>query len=182
MPDYLLNTLLAGLLYGIGIGMIFKSGATSGGSDIISMIINKYTGISLGTMVIIVDGIIALSTLLISPDLRLPAYSILLIIIEGKIIDMVVDGIKTYKTLFIVTDKYDEVRKAIITDLNRGGTCINAIGMYQGKERKVIYTTVTRAEFVKLKSGIRAIDENAFISVMDSSEALGKGFKELPLK
>ena len=182
MPDYLLNTLLAGLLYGIGIGMIFKSGATSGGSDIISMIINKYTGISLGTMVIIVDGIIALSTLLISPDLRLPAYSILLIIIEGKIIDMVVDGIKTYKTLFIVTDKYDEVRKAIITDLNRGGTCINAIGMYKGQERKVIYTTVTRAEFVKLKSGIRAIDENAFISVMDSSEALGKGFKELPLK
>ena len=182
IPDYLLNTLLAGLLYGIGIGMIFKSGATSGGSDIISMIINKYTGISLGTMVIIVDGIIALSTLLISPDLRLPAYSILLIIIEGKIIDMVVDGIKTYKTLFIVTDKYDEVRKAIINDLNRGGTCINAIGMYQGQERKVIYTTVTRAEFVKLKSGIRAIDENAFISVMDSSEALGKGFKELPLK
>ncbi len=182
IPDYLLNTLLAGLLYGIGIGMIFKSGATSGGSDIISMIINKYTGISLGTMVIIVDGIIALSTLLISPDLRLPAYSILLIIIEGKIIDMVVDGIKTYKTLFIVTDKYEEVRTAIIKDLNRGGTCINAIGMYKGQERKVIYTTVTRAEFVKLKSGIRAIDENAFISVMDSSEALGKGFKELPLK
>jgi len=182
IPDYLLNTLLAGLLYGIGIGMIFKSGATSGGSDIISMIINKYTGISLGTMVIIVDGIIALSTLLISPDLRLPAYSILLIIIEGKIIDMVVDGIKTNKTLFIVTDKYDEVRNAIINDLNRGGTCINAIGMYKGQERKVIYTTVTRAEFVKLKSGIRAIDANAFISVIDSSETLGKGFKELPLK
>lgn len=182
MPDYLLNTLLAGLLYGIGIGMIFKSGATSGGSDIISMIINKYTGISLGTMVIIVDGIITLSTLLIDTDLRLPAYSILLIIIEGKIIDMVVDGIKTYKTLFIVSDKYEEVRTAIVNDLNRGGTCINAVGMYKGQERKVIYTTVTRSEFVKLKSGIRAIDENVFISVIDSSEVLGKGFKALPKK
>ena len=80
-------------------------------------------------MVIIVDGIIALSTLLISPDLRLPAYALLLIIIEAKIIDMVVDGIKTYKTLFIVSDKYEEVRTAIVNDLNRGGTCINAVGM-----------------------------------------------------
>lgn len=180
LPDYLLNTLLAGLLYGIGIGMIFKSGATSGGSDIISMIINKYSGISLGTLVIIVDSCIALSTLLISPDLRLPAYSILLIVIEGKIIDIVVDGLKTYKTIFIVTDKYDEVRDAIINDLNRGGTCFKGVGMYKGSERDVIYTTVSRAEFVKLKSGIRAIDPNAFINVIDSSEILGRGFKALP--
>ena len=180
IPDYLLNTLLAGLLYGIGIGMIFKSGATSGGSDIVSMIINKYTGISLGTLVIIVDSLIALSSLLISPDLRLPAYSILLIVIEGKIIDIVVDGLKTYKTLFIVTDKYDQVRNAIINDLNRGGTCMKGVGMYKGVERDIIYTTVSRSEFVKLRSGIRKIDPEAFINVIDSSEILGKGFKALP--
>lgn len=180
IPDYLLNTLLAGLLYGIGIGMIFKSGATSGGSDIVSMIINKYTGISLGTLVIIVDSLIALSSLLISPDLRLPAYSILLIVIEGKIIDIVVDGLKTYKTLFIVTNKYDQVRDAIINDLNRGGTCMKGVGMYKGVERDIIYTTVSRSEFVKLRSGIRKIDPEAFINVIDSSEILGRGFKALP--
>ena len=160
--------------------MIFKSGATSGGSDIVSMIINKYTGISLGTLVIIVDSLIALSSLLISPDLRLPAYSILLIVIEGKIIDIVVDGLKTYKTLFIVTDKYDQVRNAIINDLNRGGTCMKGVGMYKGVERDIIYTTVSRSEFVKLRSGIRKIDPEAFINVIDSSEILGKGFKALP--
>ena len=112
--------------------------------------------------------------------LRLPAYSILLIVIEGKIIDIVVDGLKTYKTLFIVTDKYDQVRNAIINDLNRGGTCMKGVGMYKGVERDIIYTTVSRSEFVKLRSGIRKIDPEAFINVIDSSEILGKGFKALP--
>ena len=100
--------------------------------------------------------------------------------IEGKIIDIVVDGLKTYKTLFIVTDKYDQVRNAIINDLNRGGTCMKGVGMYKGVERDIIYTTVSRSEFVKLRSGIRKIDPEAFINVIDSSEILGKGFKALP--
>ncbi len=182
IPDYLLNTLLAGLLYGIGIGLIFKSGATSGGSDIVSMIINKYTHISLGTLVIIVDGIIALSSLLISPDLRLPAYSILLIFIEGKIIDLVVDGTKSYKTLLIVTDYYYEVRDVIINDIKRGGTCVKAQGMYEGVERTLIYTTVAKTEYVKLKLALRKVDPNAFISVVESNEVFGKRFKDLPKK
>lgn len=179
IPDYLLNTLIAGLLYGIGIGMIFKSGATSGGSDIISMIINKYSGISLGTLVIIVDSLIALSTMLITPDLRLPAYSVLLIIIEGKIIDIVVDGVKNYKTVFIITENVEDVRNTIINDLNRGGTCFDAKGMYKGEERKMVYTTVSKRELVQFKKAIYAIDPNAFINVMDSSEVLGKGFKPI---
>lgn len=179
IPDYLLNTLVAGLLYGIGIGMIFKSGATSGGSDIISMIINKYSGISLGTLVIIVDSCIALSTLFITPDLRLPAYSVLLIFIEGKIIDIVVDGLKTYKTVLIVTENVEEVRLAIINDLNRGGTCFDAKGLYKGEERKMIYTTISKREFVQFKKAIYKLDPNAFINVMDSSEVLGKGFKSI---
>lgn len=90
VPDYIINTLVGGLLYGIGIGMIFKAGATSGGSDIISMVINKYTHISLGTLVIIVDSTIALTSLLIAEDFRLPLYSVMLVYIEGKIIDMIV--------------------------------------------------------------------------------------------
>ncbi len=182
MPDYLLNTLLAGLLYGIGIGLIFKSGATSGGSDIISMIINKYTHISLGTLVIIVDSIIALSTLLISPDLRLPAYSILLIFIEGKIIDLIVDGMKSYKTLLIVTDYYEEVREVILNDIKRGGTCVKAQGMYEGVERTLIYTTVVNTEYVKLKIALKKVDPNAFISVVESTEVFGERFKALPKK
>ncbi|MDY6423171.1 MAG: YitT family protein, partial [Bacteroidales bacterium] len=90
MPDYMLNTVIAGVIYGIGIGMIFKAGATSGGSDIISMIIHKYTNISLGTLVIIVDTTISCTSFLINHDFRFPIYSIILVYIEGKIIDMIV--------------------------------------------------------------------------------------------
>src|SRR5574344_3159567 len=93
VPDYFLTTLIAGLIYGVAIGLIFKSGATSGGSDIISMILNKYTKISLGNLVLIVDSIITLTTLIAFGQFRLPIYSILLIVIESKIIDMVIDGI-----------------------------------------------------------------------------------------
>lgn len=180
IPDYFLNTLISGLIYGIAIGLIFKSGATSGGSDIISMILNKYTKISLGTMVMIVDSTITLTTLIAFKQFRLPIYSILLIFIEGKVIDIVVDGLKTYKTLFIITEKQEEVRDAIIHDLNRGGTCFKGEGLYEGKERKMIYTTVSRSEFIKLKNGIYKIDPFAFINVLDSSEIMGRGFKALP--
>lgn len=180
LPDYFLNTMVAGLVYGVAIGMIFKSGATSGGSDIISMIIHKYTKISLGTLVMIVDSCITLITFIAFHDIRLPIYSVLLIVIEGKVIDVVVDGVKSYKTAFIVTDKVDEVRNYIINELHRGGTSISGTGLYQGAERKMIYVTMERADFVKLKMNLRHIDPRAFVNVIDSAEILGQGFKALP--
>ncbi len=180
VPDYFLNTVVAGLIYGVAIGLIFRSGATSGGSDIISMILHKYTKISLGTLVMIVDGCITLSTLVAFGDIRLPIYSIIIIVIEGKVIDLVVDGVKSYKTAFIVTDKIDEVRDYIIKDLSRGGTVFAGSGLYQGAERKMIYVTLNRTDLVKLKSNLRFLDPNAFVNVIESSEIMGNGFKALP--
>ena len=179
VPDYFMNTIVAGLIYGIAIGLIFKSGATSGGSDIISMIINKYTHLPLGTLVIIVDTTITLSTLLLGKGFRLPIYSILLIVIEGKVIDIVVDGLKSYKTVFIVTNRYDAVREVIISKMKRGGTHIHAKGLYQGVERDLIYVSLTRRELVTLKNLLTDADPEAFVSVSDSSEVMGRGFKAL---
>jgi len=178
-PDMFLNTVVAGLIYGVAIGVIFRAGATSGGSDIISMIIHKYTKISLGTLVLIVDSCISLTTLLIG-DIRLPIYSILLIYIESKIIDLVVDGMKSYKTMFIITDEQEAVRDYIINDLERGGTLLVGTGLYQGNERKMIYVTLDRADMVKLKSNLHRLDPKAFVNIMESSEILGFGFKALP--
>ncbi|MBO4600045.1 MAG: YitT family protein [Bacteroidales bacterium] len=180
VPDYFLNTVVAGLIYGVAIGMIFRSGATSGGSDIISMILHKYTKISLGTLVLIVDSCITLTTLIAFGDIRLPIYSIILIYIESKVIDLVVDGTKSYKTAFIVTDQLDEVRQYILHDLRRGGTCITVEGLYNGNERKMIYVTMERADFVKLRANLRRLDPMAFVNVIESSEIMGKGFKALP--
>ena len=180
MPDMFLNTVVAGLIYGGAIGVIFRAGATSGGSDIISMIIHKYTKISLGTLVLIVDSCISLTTLIAFEDIRLPIYSIILIFIESKIIDLVVDGMKSYKTMFIVTDEMEAVRDYILNDLERGGTCLTGTGLYQGNERKMIYVTLDRADMVKLKSNLHRLDPKAFVNIMESSEILGFGFKALP--
>ena len=178
-PDYFLNTVVSGGIYGLAIGFVFKSGATSGGSDIISMILHKYTKISLGTLVMIVDSIITLTSLLLG-QIRLPIYSILLIVIESKIIDLVVDGIKSYKTAFIITDKVDEIRAFIINDLERGGTCFVGTGLFKGQERKMIYTNLNRTDLVKLKLVLRNIDPNAFVNVIESAEVMGNGFVPLP--
>jgi Uncharacterized conserved protein len=179
-PDYFLNVLVAGGIYGLAIGLIFKSGATSGGSDIISMILHKYTKVSLGTLVLIVDSCITLTSFIAFHQLRLPIYSILLIVIESKVIDLVVEGIKSYKTAFIITDKIDVVRDFIIKDLNRSGTCFTGQGLYQGAKRKMIYVTLNRSDLVKLKSNLRFLDPAAFVNVVESSEIMGNGFKALP--
>ncbi len=180
VPDYFLNTVLAGIIYGVAIGLIFRSGATSGGSDIISMILHKYTKISLGTLVMIVDGIITLSTLIAFGDIRLPIYSIIIIFIEGKVIDLVVDGMKSYKTMFIITDDPDPIRDYIINEIKRGGTCITGSGLYEGKERKMVYVTLDRSDMIKLRSALYLIDPHAFVNIMESSEILGQGFRALP--
>ena len=180
MPDFFLNTVVSGIIYGLAIGIIFRTGATSGGSDIIAMVLHKFTKISLGTLLLVVDGLIALTTLFVSDDIRLPIYSIILIFIETKILDLVVEGVKSYKTAFIVTDKIEEVREFIIKDLDRSGTVFAGSGLYQGAERKMIYVTLSRSDLVKLKANLRFLDPNAFVNVIESSEIMGNGFKALP--
>ena len=178
-PDFFLNTIVGGLIYGCAIGLIFRAGATSGGSDIISMVIHKYTKISLGVLVLIVDSCISLTTLIIG-NIRLPIYSIILIFVESKIIDIIVEGVTTYKTVFIVTDRIEEVKNFILNDLERGGTCFQGLGLYRGQERKMIYVTLDRPGLVKLKANLRQLDPNAFVNVIESSEIMGLGFKALP--
>lgn len=179
LSEQLLSAIFGGIVYGIGIGMIFRSRATSGGSDIIAMILNKYTHLSLGTLVIIVDCTITLSTVLAFGDWRLPMYSWIIVFIEGKVIDLVIDGASVHKTLMIVTDKLDPVKDVIIKDINRGATLLPAVGMYRGESRNMIYTILTRREMMILRHRIAEIDPEAFINVIDSKEILGRGFKPL---
>ena len=153
---------------------------TSGGSDIISMILHKYTKISLGTLVMIVDGIITLSTLIAFGDFRLPIYSVIIIFIEGKVINLVIDGMKSYRTMFIITDDPEPIRQYIINDLKRGGTCITGSGLYHGSERKMLYVTLDRSDMLKLRSVLHLIDPKAFVNIMESAEILGTGFRALP--
>ncbi|MBE9468608.1 MAG: YitT family protein [Bacteroidetes bacterium] len=177
--EVLLSCIFGGVLIGVGLGLIFKSKATSGGSDIIAMVIAKYTKLPLGQLMIYVDSAIVLIGLVVFKDWKIPLYSWLVIYITGKVIDTVIEGVSYDKTLFIISDKYEEIRIKIISDLNRGGTIIKGTGMYNGKEKNIIYTVVNRREVTMLEDFVHKIDPNAFITVSDAKEILGEGFKSL---
>jgi len=179
VDDMLLSSVFGGVFIGFGLGLIFKSKATSGGSDIIAMIFAKYTRLPLGQLMIYVDSAIVLLALLAFKDWKIPLYSWIVIYITGKVIDMTMQGVSYDKTLFIVSEKWEEIRDKIIIDLERGGTLINVTGMYQGHEKKMIFTNVSRREVYMLKDYIQSIDPNAFVTVIDANEILGEGFKPL---
>ncbi len=177
--DALLSSVFGGVLVGFGLGLIFKSKATSGGSDIIAMIIAKYTKLPLGQLMIYVDSVIVLVGLIAFKDWKIPLYSWIVIFITGKVIDVVIEGISYEKSLFIISEKHKAIRDKIIIDLNRGGTYIQGKGMYDNSDRPVIFTVVNRRELAILESFIHEVDPNAFLTVYDANEIIGKGFKSL---
>jgi len=180
--DALLSSIFGGVLVGLGLGLIFKSKATSGGSDIVAMIIAKYTKLPLGQLMIYVDSAIVLIGLLVFADWKIPLYSWIVIYITGKTIDIVLQGMSVDKTLFIISDKFEEIRNRIINDLNRGGTYIPGKGMYNGSDKTIIFTVVNRREMAVLQEYIHEIDPKAFLTVLEANEILGEGFKSLKEK
>jgi uncharacterized membrane-anchored protein YitT (DUF2179 family) len=180
--DALLSSIFGGVLIGLGLGLIFKSKATSGGSDIIAMILAKYTRLPLGQLMIYVDSVIVLVGLVAFGDWRIPLYSWIVIFITGKVIDVVIEGISYDKTLFIISEKHQEIRSKIINDLNRGGTLIQAKGMYNHADKTIIFTVVNRRELAILEDYIHSVDPTAFLTVINANEILGQGFKSLQEK
>ncbi len=177
--DALLSSIFGGVLIGFGLGLIFKAKATSGGSDIVAMIISKYTRLPLGQLMIAVDSTIVLVGLFAFNDWKIPLYSLIVIYVTGRVIDVVLQGVNYDKTLFIVSEKYEEIRHKIIVDLNRGGTYIHGQGMYNNAEKTLIFTVVNRREMMILQDFIHKIDPKAFITAINASEILGNGFKSL---
>jgi len=180
--DALLSSIFGGVLVGLGLGLLFRAKATSGGSDIIAMIIAKYTKLPLGMLMIYVDSMIVLFGVIIFRDWKIPLYSWIVIFITGKVIDIVMGGISYDKSIFIISEKHDEIRDKIINNLNRGGTYIDGKGMFNMADRKIIFTVVNRRELAILEEYIHKVDPKAFLTVLDATEILGEGFKSLKEK
>lgn len=180
--DALLSSIFGGLFIGVGLGLIFKAKATSGGSDIVAMIISKYTKLPLGQLMIVVDSLIVLVGLIVFKDWKIPLYSLIVIFITGKVVDVILEGMSYDKVLFIISEKSQEIRDKIVVDLNRGGTLVHGEGMYSGNEKSIVFTVVTRREMSMLQEFINKIDPNAFVAVLNSNEILGNGFKSLKEK
>ncbi|MDL2262110.1 YitT family protein [Bacteroidales bacterium OttesenSCG-928-I21] len=177
--DVLLSSIFGGVLVGVGLGLLFKSKATSGGTDIVAMILNKYTKMPLGQLITYVDSVIVLIGLVAFKDWKIPLYSWIVIFILGKVVDLILEGTGYEKAVYIISDKYDEIINKIINDINRSGTIIPGRGVYSAEEKKIIFSLMSRRELEILKEYIYEIDPYAFITVMTANEILGEGFKSL---
>lgn len=172
--------LCGGVIIGLGLGLIFKTRATSGGTDIIAMIIGKYVKhIPLGTILIFVDSIVVIGALIAFKDWTIPLYSWLVIYVTGMVMDKVIAGFASNKVVLIISDRYEEIRQHIFDELDRGGTYIKGEGMYNNDEKKIIFTSISRKQLPILIHFVHKIDPKAFVSILDASETLGDGFMSL---
>ncbi|HRR04482.1 MAG TPA: YitT family protein [Bacteroidales bacterium] len=183
LPDPSATFILAlcgAVLLGAGLGLIFKSRATSGGTDIIAMILGKYLKhVRLGTLLIVVDSIIVLGTIPAFNDWTIPLYSWLVIYVTGIVVDKVIAGFSGCKAVFIISDQYEEIKQTIFKELGRGGTFLKGEGMYNRTEKKVIFISLSRKQLPQLIHLVYQIDDKAFLSIFNDSETLGEGFTSL---
>lgn len=174
--DLVIVALVAGVLLGLGLGIIFNAGGTTGGTDIVARILNKYTNISVGKLLFALDFLILMLILIIFQDLRLVTYTLLFDFIVSRVIDLIGEGGYAGKGFMIITQKPMEVANKINEDLGRGVTFISGQGYYSQKDLKIIYCIVARNEMIKMKELIHTIDPKAFITITEAHEILGEGF------
>lgn len=179
LQDPFLASLLSGVLIGVGLALIFRAKATTGGSDIIAQIVNKYTKISVGQLLIFIDSAIVSVGVIAFKDFALALYALITIYLTGKVLDAVMLGGSNRKAVFVVSSKPEEISDFILHKLRRGGTFFFAQGMYGRDDKKVIYTALSRRELSALQDFVNDTDKDAFLSVFDTNQIYGRGF--LPL-
>ena len=172
----LLGALFGGISVGVGLGIVFRGNASTGGTDLAAQIIAKYTGLTLGTSVMLIDGLIVLSAALVF-DVEKGLYALIGLFVTTKTIDIIQLGFSQSKMVYIITNKQEEIRDAIYTEINRGVTKLPAVGGYTDAEKPILLVVVYQTEFSKLKHVIKAVDPTAFVIVSDAYEVLGEGFK-----
>ena len=176
--DLVIATVFGTIISAFGMAVVFNNNASTGGTDILAKILNKFFHINIGKALLIVDILITFAAALVF-GLDIGFYAMLSVIILGITVDRFIDGFNTSKEIIIISQKVDDIGEYILNDLNRGCTYLNGIGAYSNRNIKVIYTILSRSEFIKLKTFIKEIDKKAFISVRESYEILGEGFREM---
>ena len=169
--------LCGGLLSGVGCGLILRAGATSGGTDIISMLIVKFAKTKFSSAMFLVESTIVIIGMIVLGDWKLPLYSLISIFVCARAIDYVLEGASYDKLLFIISEKKEELKQYILVDMERGGTYIKSSGMYTGNDKDMIFLVISRREIAAVKEKIRALDPMAFVVVVDAYETYGDGFK-----
>ncbi|NBH14725.1 YitT family protein [Lachnospiraceae bacterium] len=176
--DYILAAIFGGVLAGIAMGMILWANATTGGTEMVAVLLQcRLKHYSVAQIMQVLDGMIVLAGVYVF-GLRPSMYAIVAIFITSKVTDTILEGMKFSKAAYIVTDHFQEIARQIMEDLNRGVTGLEAQGMYSGEKKCVLYCVVSKKEIVSLKEIVHQIDESAFVIVGDVREVHGEGFIE----
>lgn len=172
----LLGALFGGMTVGLGLGLVFRGNASTGGTDLAAQIITKYSGLSLGTSVLLIDGLIVISAAIIF-DIELALYALIGLFTTTKTIDVIQLGFSQSKMVYIITSQEQAMKDAIYQQVNRGVTKMTGVGGYTEEVRPILMVVVYQTEFTRLKQAVKAVDPKAFVIVSDAYEVFGEGFK-----
>lgn len=172
----LLASIYGGIGVGLGLGIVYRGRGSTGGLSILAQIIQKYTGMTFSASVVVLDGtVIALAAFVLGMEQAL--YALIGLYITGKVINTLEMGFSYTKVAYIISDHTEGISRAILEDLDRGLTKLNAQGGYTGDERVVLMTVVGQNEITRLKAIVRSVDPAAFVIITEAHEVLGEGFK-----
>ncbi len=176
--DPLLAAIYGGVLSGLGLGIAFRFGGSTGGTDMAAQLISRFFPISVGQALLIVDGlVIFLAGIFFGPELAL--YALLAVFISTKTIDLVQEGQSYAKAAFIISDHSEQIGQSVLSRLDRGATMLQGKGVFTGSDREVLFVIVSRSEISILRQVVQEIDPKAFLVISDVREVLGEGFKRL---
>lgn len=175
--NLMLATIFGGVLYGLGIGMSFAAGASTGGTDIIGRIIQtKFSYVPIGKMLLFVDGIIIVISLLFFKNIELTLYGIIALFVSSFSIDFFINKLNISKIAFVITDKGDEISKTLVSTSPRGVTLIDVVGAFTNNEKKMLFCALKESESEVFQKKILDIDKEAFIVFAESQRIKGNGF------
>lgn len=174
---YILFAIFGGLLMGVGMGIVFRANGSTGGCDMLAVVTNRFfPTITTGQLVIAVDGLVVVLSSLAYSSLVLPLYALITIFISGKVSDLFVDGVRSLRAYYILTNKKEEIAQKIMTDVERGVTNIKCEGMYTHGEKDMLLVILRRSQVMQVKKIIKEIDPDAFTFSHNVKEAYGNGF------
>jgi len=173
----ILASIYGGVLLGAGLGLVFRGRASTGGSDIIGMILSKYTGAPLGFGILATDFVVIAAAGLAFRSLEAPLYGYIVLFLSTRVIDMVLEGWSFSKLVIITSTKTEEIADFILYKLDRSGTALRSRSLYLNREGEIILTVLHRKQLTDLREFVRDIDPEAFVIINDTYDVLGRGFK-----
>ncbi len=177
--DLLLAALYGGAISGLGVGLVFKAGGNTGGTDIVAQLLSKHVPLGVGQIMFAVDAAVTLlAAIAFGPVLAM--YGAVAIFVGSATIDVVLEGVSVEKAAFIISDEHDAIAQTVVHEMGRGATSLQATGVWTGEERRMLFVVLSRNEIDSLKRVVATIDPTAMVVISDVHETIGEGFKSMP--